>query len=88
MGYVSGSGTDTLTFEYVVQATDLDADGVWLQTLSATAVVFLESGASITGGNPNTNNCQADQGWVCPPRGTPPARWTAAEWTTTATTMA
>ena len=55
MAYVSGSGTDTLTFEYVVGSggTDMDADGVWLQTASATdnTVVFLESMATITGGN-------------------------------------
>ena len=54
-----GSGTDTLTFEYTVGfgGTDTDADGVWLQTASATdnTVVFLESGATITGGNPATN---------------------------------
>ena len=51
-----GSGTDTLTFEYTVQRLDKDADGVWLQTASATdnTVVFLESGATITGGNPAT----------------------------------
>ena len=54
-----GSGTDTLTFEYTVGfgGTDMDTDGVWLQTASATdnTVVFLESGATITGGNPATN---------------------------------
>ena len=54
-----GSGTDTLTFEYTVGSggTDTDTDGVWLQTASATdnTVVFLESGATITGGNPATN---------------------------------
>ena len=54
-----GSGTDTLTFEYVVGVggTDMDSDGVWLQTASATdnTVVFLESVATITGGNPATN---------------------------------
>ena len=57
MAYASGSGTDTLTFEYTVQAgtTDIDNDGVWLQTASD-AVVFLESGATLTGGNPSTNN--------------------------------
>ena len=60
MGYVSGSGTDTLTFEYVVQATDLDADGVWLQTVSD-AVVFLESGATHHGRQPQHQQCQADQ---------------------------
>ena len=59
MAYVSGSGTDTLTFEYVVGfgGTDMDTDGVWLQTASATdnTVVFLESVATITGGNPDSN---------------------------------
>ena len=54
-----GSGTDTLTFEYTVGSggTDTDTDGVWLQTATATddTVVFLESGATITGGNPATN---------------------------------
>ncbi len=59
MAYVSGSGTDTLTFEYVVGfgGTDMDTDGVWLQTASAidNTVVFLESGATITGGNPASN---------------------------------
>ena len=49
-----GSGTDTLTFAYKVQQPDKDADGVWLQTASATdnTVVFLQNGATITGGNP------------------------------------
>ena len=32
MAYVSGSGTDTLTFEYTVQTGDQDPDGVRLQT--------------------------------------------------------
>ena len=36
---VSGSGTDTLVFEYTVQAADLDADGI---ALSAT--IDLNSG--------------------------------------------
>ena len=58
MAYASGSGTDTLTFEYKVQPDETDADGVWLQTLSATddTIVFLENGATLTGGNPNTNS--------------------------------
>ena len=58
MGYVSGSGTDTLTFEYTVAVGDMDADGVWLQTASVadSTIVFLESGATITGGNPATNS--------------------------------
>ena len=52
-----GSGTDTLTFEYTVQRLDKDPEGVWLQPASATdnTVVFLQSGATITGGNPTTN---------------------------------
>ena len=60
MAYVSGSGTNTLTFEYTVQpgAADMDADGVWLQTASGgdNTVVFVENGATLTGGNPATNN--------------------------------
>ena len=54
-----GSGTDTLTFEYMVGfgGTDTDSDGIWLQTLSSThdRMVFLENGATLTGGNPDTN---------------------------------
>ena len=58
MAYVSGSGTGTLTFGYTVQRNDMDSDGVWLQTASATddTIVFLENGATLTGGNPDTNN--------------------------------
>ena len=58
MAYVSGSGTDTLTFEYRVEFGSSDADGVWLQTASSSddTVVFLENGATITGGNPVTTN--------------------------------
>ena len=58
MAYVSGSGTDTLTFEYRVEFGSSDADGVWLQTASASddTVVFLENGATITGGDPVTTN--------------------------------
>ena len=58
MAYVSGSGSDTLTFEYTDQigAADIDPDGVWLQTLSGDTVVFVENGATLTGGNPATNN--------------------------------
>ena len=53
-----GSGTDTLTFEYTVNRHDADADGVWLKTAPAidNTVVFLERGATITGGNPATNS--------------------------------
>ncbi len=52
IAYVSGSGTDTLTFEYVVQPGDADPDGVWLQTESA-AIDFLvafSDGATIRNG--------------------------------------
>ena len=35
----------------------MDADGVWLQT-DSNAVVFLESGATITGGNPSSNSAK------------------------------
>ena len=49
-----------LTFEYAVQAGDTDSDGLWLQTVSSATetgtVVFLESGATVTGGNPATSN--------------------------------
>ncbi len=66
MAYVSGSGTDTLTFEYTVGfgGTDMDTDGVWLQTASATdnTVVFLESVATITGGNPASNTAVRTRG--------------------------
>ena len=55
MSYVTGSGTDTLTFEYTVRAGDEDGDGVWLQT-DGNAVVFRENGATSQGGNPATNN--------------------------------
>ena len=52
MTYASGSGTDTLTFEYTVKAGDVDADGVWLQTESATSdhLVAFSSGATIRNG--------------------------------------
>ncbi len=58
MSYVSGTGSDTLTFEYTVQRDDIDADGVWVQHKSATEneVVFLANGATLEGGNPDTNN--------------------------------
>ena len=44
----SGSGTATLRFEYTVASANTDADGVWVQTQSATddTVVFL-NGATI-----------------------------------------
>ena len=58
MAYVSGSGTTALTFEYTVVAADADSDGLWLQTASASddTIVFLESGATLTGGDPATSN--------------------------------
>ena len=64
MAYVSGTGTDTLTFEYTVQHGETDADGVWLQTFLTVeglvvfrdTVVSLQNGATLTGGNPDTNN--------------------------------
>ena len=54
----AGSGTDILTFEYTVVAADADSDGMWLQRASATddTIVFLENGATITGGDPATSN--------------------------------
>jgi hypothetical protein len=56
MVYAGGSGSDTLTFEYAVRPGDMDGDGVWLQTLGDQAtVVFVENGATLTGGNPATN---------------------------------
>ena len=58
MSYAFGSGTTTITFEYVVQTGDSDPDGVWLQTASASddTVVFLENGATLKGGDPATSN--------------------------------
>ncbi len=52
MAYVSGSETDTLTFEYAVAPGDADPDGVWLQTESATDdhLVAFSSGATIRDG--------------------------------------
>ena len=50
MAYESGTGTDTLTFAYAVKPGELDTDGVWLQTQSATVddlVVFLANGATL-----------------------------------------
>ena len=73
MAYVSGSGTTALTFEYtVVAGADLDSDGLWLQTASATddTIVFLENGATLTGGNPATSNAARTQP-------APPPFWTA-----------
>ena len=44
-GSASGSGTATLRFEYTVVAADTDADGVWVQTTSATDLtVVIASG--------------------------------------------
>ena len=52
MGYVSGTGTDTLVFEYEVKPGDVDPDGVWLQTESATSfnLVVYANGATIKNG--------------------------------------
>ena len=76
MAYVSGSGTDTLTFEYTVQPEEMDGDGVWLQTDSDT-VVFLENGATVKGATrPPTTPSSPGAAW--PPAGTPPIRWTGA----------
>ena len=57
MAYVSGSGTDTLTFEYTVKpgTRDIDSDGVWFCSVGA-LVVLVEVGANITGGNPSTSD--------------------------------
>ena len=54
----TGSGTTALTFEYTVVAADADGDGLWLQTASSSddTIVFLESGATITGGDPATSS--------------------------------
>ncbi len=61
MSYVSGSPTDTLTFEYEVQSGDLDRDGVWVQTESATAhnLVVLTNGATIRNGTTTASNVRA-----------------------------
>ena len=61
MSYVSGSGTDTLTFEYTVQPGDFDGDGVWVQTESATAhhLVVLVNGATIRKGTVDAGNIRS-----------------------------
>ena len=58
MRYVSGSGTDTLTFAYAVQPGDMDADGVWVQTESATVdnLVVRTNGATIKNGATDAGN--------------------------------
>ena len=58
MAYVSGSGTDTLTFAYAVQPGDMDADGVWVQTESATVhnLVVRGNGATIKNGTTDAGN--------------------------------
>ena len=58
MAYVSGSGTDTLTFEYAVRPGDMDADGVWVQTESATVhnLVVRGNGATIRNGATDAGN--------------------------------
>ena len=44
--YVSGSGTDTLRFEYTVQRGDYDADGVSVELVDVESPFILD-GASI-----------------------------------------
>ena len=62
MAYVSGSGTDTLTFEYAVKPGDMDPDGVWVQTESAIAhnLVVRAKGATIRNGATDAGNILAD----------------------------
>ena len=55
MAYVSGSGTDTLTFEYTVQTGDQDPNGALLLPGASGELVFLENRAAIRGGNPASN---------------------------------
>ena len=67
MAYVSGTGTDTLTFAYAVKPGDIDADGVWLQTESATVdnLVAFSNGGTIRNGTTdvvNTRSRAADDG--------------------------
>ena len=61
MAYVSGTGTDTLTFEYAVKPGDIDADGVWLQTESASddTAVFLANGATLRNGTTDVARTRA-----------------------------
>ena len=58
MRYVSGTGTDTLTFAYAVQPGDMDPDGVWVQTESATVhnLVVRAKGATIRNGTTDAGN--------------------------------
>ena len=58
MRYVSGSGTDTLTFEYAVQPGDTDPDGVWVQTESNVSdnLVVRAKGATIRHGTTDAGN--------------------------------
>ena len=61
MRYVSGSGTDTLTFAYAVQPGDTDPDGVWVQTESASVhnLVVRAKGATIRNGATDAGNILA-----------------------------
>ena len=58
MRYVSGTGTDTLTFAYAVQPGDMDPDGVWVQTESASVhnLVVRAKGATIRNGTTDAGN--------------------------------
>ena len=75
-----GSGTDTLTFEYTVGfgGTDMDTDGVWLQTASAT-----DNTVGVPGERGDHHRratrpptTPSAPGRICPPPATPAARWT------------
>ncbi|MGI9447611.1 MAG: beta strand repeat-containing protein, partial [Pirellulales bacterium] len=46
--YVSGTGTDTLTFEYTILSTDQDGDGITVDPSSITAGVFDAAGNAAT----------------------------------------
>ena len=46
--YVSGTGTDTLTFEYTILSTDQDVDGITVDPSSITAGVFDAAGNPAT----------------------------------------
>ena len=61
MAYASGSGGDTLTFEYTVRAGDGDDDGVWLQAPS-NLLVELEDGATLTWGASASNALRTKSG--------------------------
>ena len=61
MRYVSGSGTDTLVFEYTVKPGDVDPDGMWVQTESAIAhsLVVRTNGATIRHGTTDASNIRS-----------------------------